>query len=87
MTQQEPFNPRPPRPTDVDPLPPGSNPPRYGSDREDKNWQAGIVATAIVAALVVIGFIVWASTSGQQTATNPPPQTTGQNPAPPPIRK
>jgi len=89
MTQQDPFNPRPQRPPDVDPLPPGSNPPRYGRDvaGDDKNWQTGIIAAAIVAGLVVIGVIVWASTGDHQTATNPPPQTTGQNPAPPPVRK
>ena len=84
MTQQDPFNPRPQRPPDIDPLPP-----RYGRDiaRDDHNWKTGVIAAAIVAVLVVIGVIVWASTSGQQTATNPPPQTTGQNPNPPPAQK
>jgi hypothetical protein len=84
MTQQDPFNPRPQRPPDVDP--PMTNPPRYREiDRTD--WNSGVIAAAIVAAVIVIGLIVWASTSGQQTATNPPAQTTGQSTNPPPAPK
>ena len=66
MTQQDPFNPRPRQPPDVDPLPPGSNPPRYGRDiaRDDKNWQTGIIAAAIVAALVVS----WSATTADAGA-------------------
>jgi len=82
MTQQDPFNPRPQRPPDIDP-------PLTGSRRQDINrsdWNSGVIASAIVAAVIVIGLIVWAST-GQQTATNPPPQTTGQGTNPPPAAK
>jgi hypothetical protein len=81
MTQQDPFNPRPQRP-DLDPLPSGSNQSRY-RDIDRTDWNSGVIAAAIVAAVIVIGLIVWASTSGQQTATNPPAQTTGQGTSPP----
>jgi hypothetical protein len=89
MTQQDPFNPRPQRPPDVDPLPPGSNPPRYRDQdvARSGNWNSGIIGAAILAALVVIGLIMWAGTGGQLTATNPPAQTTGQNTNPPPAPK
>jgi hypothetical protein len=79
MTYQDPLNPIPPRPSEVDPLPtqpPGSNPPRYQD--VDRTWNAGVIGAAILALLVVIGVIVWASTTpDQQTASNPPAQTTG----------
>jgi len=83
MTQQDPLNPRPQQPPDIEPLPP-----RYRNiGRNDNNWNSGIIGAAIVAALVVIGVIVWASTTGQQTASNPPAQTTGQGTNPPPVSK
>ena len=83
MTQQDPFKPRAQQPPDIDPLPP-----QYRNiGRNDNNWNSGIIGAAIVAALVVIGVIVWASTAGQQTATNPPAQTTGQSTNPPPAPK
>src|SRR5262245_28230493 len=60
MTQQDPFNPRPQHPPDVDPLPPGSNPPRYRDQdiAPGGNWNSGIIGAAIIAALVVIGLIM-----------------------------
>jgi hypothetical protein len=82
MTQQDPFNPRPQRPPEADPPLTGSNPPPY-RDINRTDWNSGVIASAIVAAVIVIGLIVWASTSGQQSATNPPPQTTGQGTSPP----
>jgi hypothetical protein len=81
MTYQDPLNPIPPRPPEVDPLPtlpPGSNPPRYQELDRNVPWTAGTIISAVIAALVVIGVIVWASsTQDQQTASNPPAQTTG----------
>ena len=80
MTHQDPFNPLPPRPTEVDPLPtqpPRSIPFRYQDI--DAPWKTGTIASAIIAVLVVGGLIVWASsTHDQQTTSNPPAQTTGQ---------
>jgi hypothetical protein len=46
---------------------------------------AGTITAIIIAVVFVIGILLWATTGGQQTATNPPQQTTGQgkvNPAP-----
>jgi len=83
MTQQDPFNPRPQRPPDVDPPLTGSS--HRDIDRSD--WNSGVIASAILAAVIVIGLIVWASTGDRQTATNPPPQTTGQSNNPPPAAK
>jgi hypothetical protein len=81
MTYQDPLNPIPPRPSEVDPLPPlppGSNPPRYQDVDRSGPWNGGIITAAVLAALVVLGVIVWASsTQDQQTASNPPAQTTG----------
>jgi hypothetical protein len=56
---------------------PGSDPPPYG-DVDQKTWNSGVVAATILAALVVIGAILWAATSDQETASNRPAQTTGQ---------
>ena len=81
MSYQDPLNPMPPRPSEVDPLPPqqpGSNPSRY--QNVERPWNSGTIASAVIAVLVVVGLIVWAaSTNDQQTTSNPPAQTTGQN--------
>ena len=79
MSYQDPLNPMPPRPSEIDPLQqPGSNPARY--QNMDVPWRTGTIASAIIALLVVVGLIVWAaSTNNQQTTSNPPAQTTGQN--------
>jgi hypothetical protein len=80
MSYQDPLNPMPPRPSEIDPLPtqPGSNPPRY-QDVND-TWKTGTIVSAVIAVLVVVAVIVWAvSRHDQQTTSNPPAQTTGQN--------
>jgi hypothetical protein len=79
MTDQDPFRPRPQRPPDVDlpPMTPGSKPLPYG-DVDQRTWNSGVIAATILAALVVVGAIVWAATSDQETASNRPAQTTGQ---------
>jgi hypothetical protein len=81
MSYQDPLNPMPPRPSEIDPLPtqqPGSNPPRY--QNVDGPWKTGTIVSAVIAVLVVLGLIAWAaSTHEQQTTSNPPAQTTGQN--------
>jgi hypothetical protein len=84
MTNIDPYNPRPQRPPDIDPLPtmpPGSNPPRYQDVDHTDPGNAGTIVAAVLAGLVVIAvLIVWASgTSDHQTASNPRAQTTGQN--------
>jgi hypothetical protein len=78
MSYQDPLNPMPPRPSEIDPLPtqqPASTRPR----NFDGPWKTGTIASAVIAVLVVVGLIVWvASTNSQQTTSNPPAQTTGQ---------
>jgi hypothetical protein len=84
MSYQDPLNPMPPhpmppRPSEIDPLPmqqPGST--RH--QNLDGPWKTGTITSAVIAVLVVAGLIVWAaSTRDQQTTSNPPAQTTGQN--------
>jgi hypothetical protein len=77
MTYPDPDTPRPQRPPDVDPLPPMTPGSRYG-DVDERTWNTGVILATILAALVVIGAIVWAATSDQETASNRPAQTTGQ---------
>ena len=86
MTYQDPNNPRPQLPLDVDPLAPGANPPSYRDIDRTGNWSTGIVVAAVAGLLIAIGLIMWAGPTDQQTANNPPAQTTGQGgqDAPPP---
>jgi hypothetical protein len=86
MTYQDPTNPRPQLPPDVDPLAPGANPPLYRDIDRTGNWNTGIIVAAVVALLVVMALILWPGPTDQQTANNPPAQTTGQGgqDAPPP---
>jgi hypothetical protein len=79
MSDQDPYRLRPQRPTDVDlpPMTPGADP-RPSGDVDQKTWNSGVIAAAILAALVVVGAILWAATSDQETASNRPTQTTGQ---------
>jgi hypothetical protein len=83
MTNQDPFNLRPQRRPNVDPLwptPTGTNPPRYQNVDRDGRWNSGTITVAVVAILALGGVIVWANNgSDQQTASNPPAQTTGQS--------
>jgi len=79
MSYQDPLNPMPPRPSEIDPLQqPGSTLPRHQD--LDSHRRTGTIASAVIAVLVVVGLIVWAATTrDQQTTSNPPPQTSGQN--------
>jgi hypothetical protein len=91
MTYQDRYKPRPQRPPEVDPLPPGSNPPRYREANHAGNKRnTGIIVAAVIALLVVIGLFVWAGSRSQQSAMNPPAQTTGiggQDSSPPGPKK
>jgi hypothetical protein len=83
MTYQDPLEPQPQRPPNVYPLwptPTGTNPPRYQNVDRDGPWNPGTITAGVVVLLAVVGVIVWASNSNdQQTASNPPAQTTGQS--------
>jgi hypothetical protein len=85
MTNQDPLDPQPQRRLNVNPLwptPTGTNPPRYQNQIVDRGgpWNSGTITVAVVALLAVVGVILWASNSSdQQTASNPPTQTTGQS--------
>jgi len=77
MSYQDPLNPMPPRPSEVEPLQqPATNPARH--QNFDGPWKTGTIASAVIAVLVVVGLIVWAASTNQQTTSNPPAQTTGQ---------
>jgi hypothetical protein len=52
-------------------------------DVDQSTWNTGVIAAAILAALVVVGFIVWAATDDEDTGTNSPPTTMGRAPRPP----
>jgi hypothetical protein len=56
-------------------------------DVDQSTWNKGVIVATILAALVVIGAIVWAATSAPYTANNPPPSSTGQSTKPPPKAK
>jgi hypothetical protein len=55
-------------------------------DVDQSTWNKGVIVATILAALVVIGAIVWAATSAPQTASTSPPST-GQSTNPPPVAK
>jgi hypothetical protein len=82
MAYQDPNNPRPQLPPDVDPLAPGANPPPYRD--VDSAWNTGIIVAAVLALIVGLGLIMWGGLTDQQTANNPPAQTTGQGGQVPP---
>jgi hypothetical protein len=90
MTYQDPYKRRPQRPPEVDPLPPGSNPPRYREANHAGNKRnTSVIVAAVIALLVVIGLFMWAGSRSQQAA-NPPAQTTGiggQDSSPPGPKK
>ena len=83
MAYQDPNNPRPQLPPDVDPLAPGANPPPY-RDVDSDGWNTGIIVAAVLALIVGLGLIMWGGLTDQQTANNPPAQTTGQGGQVPP---
>jgi hypothetical protein len=82
MAYQDPNNPRPQLPPDVDPLAHGANPPPYRD--VDSAWNTGIIVAAVLALIVGLGLIMWGGLADQQTANNPPAQTTGQGGQVPP---
>ena len=83
MTYQDPNR---PQRSEIDPLPPmpppGSNPSRYRDI--DRVANTSYILAAVAALLVVVVLIMWAGPTDQQTATNPPAQTTGQGGQVPP---
>jgi len=88
MTYQDP-NSRGQRSPGLDPKPLGPNQsPQRDIARAGNRNNTALITAAIVAFLVVIGIFMWAASSGQQTADNPPAQTTtgqgGQSPNPGP---
>jgi hypothetical protein len=83
MTSNDPNSPAAQRPPEVGPLAPiQTGSPRYG-DVDQSTWNTGVIAAAILAALVVVGFVVWAATDDEETGTNSPPTTMGRAPRPP----
>jgi hypothetical protein len=83
MSHHDPNGRRPPGP---DPLP-ASPPQRYENDLDERTWTYGIVAAAIIAAVAMIGAVIWATHDDHQIAKRPQIQTTGttgQNPTPAP---
>jgi hypothetical protein len=85
MTYGDPNSPAPQRPPEVDPLAPiQTGSPRYGDgDVDQSTWNPGVIAATILAALIVVDAIVWATTDDEETATNSPPTTMGRAPRPP----
>jgi hypothetical protein len=82
MSYQDPDGPRGSRSRpDIDPdsLPPGTNPPRYRHDDRERVGSRVVILSLVVALAVSAGIMLWATSGGQQTATNPPEQTTGQS--------
>jgi hypothetical protein len=84
MAYQDPNNPRPQLPPDVDPLAPGANPPPYRDVDRTGNWSTGIIVATVLALIVALGLIMWGGLTDLQTANNPPAQTTGQGGQVPP---
>jgi hypothetical protein len=81
---------RPLHPPGLDPPSPVANPPpQYKDDLDERTWQYGIIACAVIFTVALIGAVVWFANSDHQTANNPPPTTMGigGQAAPPPIRK
>jgi hypothetical protein len=73
VSDNGPYNPRPQRPA--------------AGDVDQSTWNKGVVLATILAALVVIGAIVWAATSAPHTASNLPPSAIGQGSNRQPVAK
>jgi hypothetical protein len=67
------HNPRPQRPS--------------RGDVDQRTWNKGVIVATILAALVVVGAIVWAATNTPQTASNSPPSATEPGKNRPPLAK
>jgi hypothetical protein len=81
MSHHDPNGRRPPGPPD--PLR-ASPPQRYEDDFDEKTWTYGVVVAAIIAAVAVIGAVIWVIRGDHQTAGRPQAQiteTTGQSAA------
>jgi hypothetical protein len=79
----DPNNRRSPR---INPMSHGATPPLYQDDGGDGSRRAGIIITAIIALVAVIGLIMWSGPTGPQIADDPPAAqtTTGQGGQVPP---
>jgi hypothetical protein len=73
------HNKRPLNPPGLDPLSPGAKHPsrQYKDDIDERTWHYGIIAVAFIFAVALVGAVIWFANSDQETATNPPPTTTG----------
>jgi hypothetical protein len=78
------HNKRPLHPPGLDPTPPGANPPpQYKDDLDESAWKYGIIVTAVIFAVALIGAVLWVANSDHETASRPQVQsTTGQSPRP-----
>jgi hypothetical protein len=70
----------------ISPMSPGATPPLYRDEDGDGSRRAGIIITAIIALVAVIGLIMWFGPTGPQIADDPPAAqtTTGQGGQVPP---
>jgi hypothetical protein len=84
------HNKRPLNPPGLDPASPGASAPaQYKDDLNERTWHYGIIASAMILAVALIGAVTWFAKGDHETTNNPPPTTTGvggQDTAPPPIR-
>jgi hypothetical protein len=85
MAYQDPIS-RPQHSPRLDPLPLGANPPLYRDDNGGGNRRAGLIISATIALLAVVGLIMWFGLIGPQIADDPPAAQTatgqgGQVPA------
>jgi len=82
------YNPNNHRPSRINPMSPGATPPLHRDDDGDGSRRAGIIITAVIALVAVIGLIMWFGPTEPQIADNlPAAQTTigqGGQPTPPP---
>jgi hypothetical protein len=74
------YNPKHRRPPRLEPMSPGATPPLYQDEDGDKKRRAGVIITAVIALVAVVGLIMWFGPTGPQISDNPPAvqTTTGQ---------